>query len=191
MNNLIFASTSTYKQQQLSSLGLKFQAVGSTKEENHKQNLQPEALALALAQEKAMNVALRHPNYWVLGSDQVAIAHDQSILTKPLTIENAKNQLLKCSGQRTYFYSAIWLTNGKEHLNACIETTVYFRKLTVLEIERYIAADNPLDCAGSFKAESLGISLFEKVTSEDPSALIGLPLIATCTLLRKAGFLLP
>ncbi|MDN3649527.1 nucleoside triphosphate pyrophosphatase [Reinekea marina] len=191
MNPLIFASTSTYKQQQLSTLGLKYQAVNSQIEEFHDPALKPSTLALTLAQQKAESVMDHFSQCWVLGSDQVAVSPDNTLLTKPNTVENAVKQLSMCSGKTATFYSAICLINGTKSYKSCITTTVSFRKLTQSEIERYIAKDQPLNCAGSFKAESLGISLFEKVISEDPSALIGLPLIATCNLLRKAGFSLP
>jgi septum formation protein len=191
VNPIIFASTSSYKQQQLSALGLKFQAVASHFDEIHDARIPAETLSLQLSKQKALAVQPAYPNHWILGSDQVAITDSSILLTKPGNKENAIKQLQSSRGRKVSFYSAITLLNNQQEYKACTQTDAYFRDLADAEIERYIAADNPIDCAGSFKVEALGISLFERIDSKDPTALIGLPLIALGDLLRQIGFAVP
>lgn len=150
----------------------------------------PLAVATRLATAKAAEVAARYPGAWVIGSDQVANLNGQP-LGKPGTAETACAQLAAMSGQTVRFHTAISLMRDGESFSAVDLTEVRFRTLGQEEIARYVAAEQPLDCAGSFKCEGLGISLFEAIDNRDPTALIGLPLIALCGLLRRAGFALP
>jgi septum formation protein len=191
VNPIIFASTSSYKQQQLSALGLKFQAVASQFDEFHDATIPAETLSLQLSKQKAQALQSKYPQHWILGSDQVAMTDNSVLLTKPGSKENAVKQLQASRGRKVSFYSAVTLLNNHQKLEACNQTDVYFRDLTDAEIERYVEADNPIDCAGSFKVEALGISLFERIDSNDPTALIGLPLIALGGLLRQIGFAVP
>lgn len=191
MNPIIFASSSKYKQQQLSSLGLKFQAVASLVNEIHDPTIPPETLSLQLSKQKALALQSKYLQHWILGSDQVAVTDEGRLLAKPGTKENAINQLVASSGHKVSFYSAITLLKNNQVFEHCTQTDAYFRELSQEEIERYVNLDNPIDCAGSFKVEALGISLFRRIDSTDPSALVGLPLIALGDLFRQAGFAVP
>lgn len=147
---------------------------------------------MRLARLKAEAVATGHPGCIVIGSDQVAVRGTE-ILGKPGTVERCAEQLLQSSGREAWFLTAVHVVDGRagrseSHLN---RTVVHFRALEPAEVARYIAADVPLDCAGGFKAESLGIALFARIESEDPTALTGLPLIWLCGALRRAGIPVP
>ena len=150
--------------------------------------------AARLAREKACVVAQKYPASLVIGSDQVAEL-DGSLLGKPGTLERAQTQLSQCSGRVVVFHTAVCVadsTNGQIVFREAMDTTrVAFRSLDATEIARYLAIEQPLDCAGSFKVERLGVSLFKGVESIDPTALIGLPLIALCRLLRESGISIP
>ena len=149
-------------------------------------------LARRLASAKAAFIARRHPDALVIGSDQVSVFDDRP-LGKPGTLERGRRQLRRFSGNEVRFFTAV----SVQSLDAGFEesfvdtTTVRFRPLAADEIDRYLAADDPLQCAGSFKVESLGPTLFEWVRSNDPTALPGLPLIRLSQLLRQAGLTLP
>ncbi|TXR53522.1 Maf family protein [Reinekea thalattae] len=190
---LMLASTSRYKQQQLQQLKLPFEICDPHVDEDHSRSDNAEQLAMLLAAQKAEAVSSQFPEHWVIGSDQTAITADGYMLNKPLNKEKAFEQLSLCQGQSCYFYSAVSLINKALDARQCwsIKTEVNFRDLSAAEIQRYIELDDPLYCAGSFKIESLGISLFKSVRSDDPSALIGLPLLSLCNQLRHAGFALP
>lgn len=188
--SLVLASTSRYRRELLQRLGLSFECARPEVDETPLRGEAPQALAVRLAAAKAAEVAARHPGAWVIGSDQVADLNGQP-LGKPGTVEAACAQLTAMSGQTVRFHTAISLTRDGESLAALDMTEVRFRTLEQAEIARYVAAEQPLDCAGSFKCEGLGISLFEAIDNRDPSALIGLPLIALCGLLRKARFAVP
>ncbi len=188
---LILASTSKYKQNQLKTLGLCFEAISPKIIENHSLCEDPNELAKKLATLKATSIHNTDINCWILGSDQTAITKDGELLFKPGSTEAAVRQLKKSSNQIVSFYSAISLVNDEKVISWSVQTDVKFRKLTANEIVRYINHDQPLDCAGSFKVESLGISLFEWIRSEDPTALIGLPLISLSEQLRQLDFLIP
>jgi septum formation protein len=157
-------------------------------------NESPRDTAIRLARAKAMAACARNPGAIVIGSDQVADLGGQ-MLGKPGTLARAQSQLMICSGQSVDFHSAVCVTDNRGAESICHEavdtTRVMFRVLGEAEISRYLAIDEPLDCAGSFKVERLGITLFERIESIDPSALIGLPLIALCRLLRQCGLSLP
>ena len=189
---LILASTSRYRRALLERLGLPFECVGPGVDEARREGELPLDLAVRLAKRKAEAVAVRHPGAVVIGSDQVALRGTE-VLGKPGTVERCRQQLLQSSGQSVVFVTAVHVIDGgtgraESHVD---RTTVRFRALAVEEIDRYIARDQPLDCAGGFKAEALGIALFERIESSDPTGLTGLPLAWVCGALRRAGFAVP
>jgi septum formation protein len=190
MPRLILASTSGYRRELLGRLQLDFTTARPQVDEQVHPGEMPAALASRLAAEKAVAVADRMPDTWVIGSDQVADLDGQA-LGKPGTLEHAHAQLTAMSGRRVRFHTAVTLAGPGHSLHALDLTEVQLRALTPTDIERYLAAEPALDCAGSFKCEGLGIALFDSIRSEDPTALVGLPLIALARLLRQAGFELP
>ena len=191
MPQLILASTSTYRQALLARLRLPFDAVRPDTDETPLPRETPQTLVRRLAEAKAVAVAALHTQAWVLGSDQVAELDGQA-LGKPGGREGAIAQLTAMSGGVVQFRTAVCLARaGVASQTALDTTTVHFRVLGTSEIARYVDAEQPYDCAGSFKAEGLGIALFEAIESRDPTALVGLPLIATAALLRGAGFSVP
>jgi len=189
---LILASTSKYRQMLLQRLDLPFDCEAPGTDETPLSGETPTELVSRLATQKASAVAGNHPTAVVIGSDQMAVLNGE-ILGKPGDHQSAVQQLSSCSGQIVKFLTAVSI----QHLAAGLSETfldvtlVCFRDLTKMEIESYLQREKPYDCAGSFKSESLGVTLFERITSEDPTALIGLPLIQTAQLLRQAGFHLP
>lgn len=187
---LILASSSKYRAGLLERLNLAFRSVNAMIDESPLINELPADLAKRLAFEKAGKVHQKYSSSIVIGSDQVC-AFDNTILGKPLTDVNAKKQLQTFSNKCITFFTAICVLTLKEQFEYTDITTVRFRELSDDEIERYIEIDQPLDCAGSFKAEGLGISLFESVESTDPTALIGLPMVKLSEFLRKAGLMIP
>ncbi len=189
---LVLASTSRYRRELLARLGLPFDALAPGVDEAALAGEAPIRLAARLASAKAAAVARGQPEGgWVLGSDQVAEL-DGRPLGKPGHRAAAIDQLRSMSGQRVRFHTAVSLqASDGTRLQALDTTTVVLRCLQDDEIGRYLDAEQPWDCAGSFKVEGLGISLFESVESRDPTALVGLPLIATAALLRQAGFQVP
>lgn len=188
---LILASTSRYRRELLERLQLPFTTERPDVDEIPLPGEAPAALASRLAVAKAREVARLHPGAWVLGSDQVA-GFDGHALGKPGSRDAAIAQLQSMSGSSVQFLTAVALCRDDALAGEALDTTtVTFRCLQRAEIERYIDAEQPLDCAGSFKSEGLGIALFDAVDTRDPTALIGLPLIATARLLRDAGFVLP
>lgn len=188
MNPLILASTSRYRRELLTRLGLPFEAVSPEVDETPLPGEEPAALAARLAAAKAEAVAKRFPEAVVIGSDQVADLAGQP-LGKPGDHERAIDQLRRQSGQRVVFQTAVAVRRASTNFAAqsLVPVVVRFRTLADAEIERYLRREQPYDCAGSAKVETLGIALLESVESDDPTALIGLPLIATCALLRRAG----
>jgi septum formation protein len=189
---LILASTSSYRRALLERLGLAFATHSPGVAESRLPGEAPAERALRLAQAKADAVANQHPRALVIGSDQVASAAG-SILDKPGTRARAHAQLAQLSGAMAQFHTACALVcRERSHSSTHLDTTtVQFRTLSGAEVERYLAREPALDCAGSFKAEALGISLLERIDSTDPTALIGLPLIWLAQALRQAGFPLP
>jgi septum formation protein len=189
---LILASTSPYRRELLSRLALPFETRAPGVDEAQLAREAPADRALRLALEKARAVAQAHPEALVIGADQVAACGDR-LLDKPGNAARARDQLEALSGRTALFYTACAVLGGsrKVHLAHIDTTTVLFRKLNASEIERYIERERPFDCAGGFRAESLGISLFECIECRDPTALIGLPLIWLAAALREAGFQLP
>lgn len=190
---LILASTSRYRRELLNRLRLRFDQLAPTVEETTILGELGVARSSRLALEKALSVAQQYPRSWVLGCDQVCILGDR-ILDKPGTRTQARSQLCSFSGQAVDFHTSIaLLCLGKRNSrqDASVHSRVQFRNLSEEEIERYLEAEPALDCAGSFKSEGLGISLCESIESTDPTALIGLPLIAVCRLLSSAGIYVP
>ena len=191
MPQLILASTSTYRRELLARLRLPFDTIRPDTDETALPGEAPLALVQRLAEAKAVAVAALHPQAWVLGSDQMAELDGQA-LGKPGDRDAAIAQLTAMSGRAVQFRTGVCLSRaGTASRGALDTTTVHFRVLTAGEIARYVDAELPYDCAGSFKAEGLGIALFEAIDSRDPTALVGLPLIATAELLRGAGFAVP
>ena len=192
MPHLVLASTSRYRRELLERLRLPFDVARPQVDETALPGESPHALAIRLALAKALAIAGQHSgDVWALGSDQVADV-DGHALGKPGGREAAIAQLRAMSGRTVRFHTALCLAHADGRMHADIDLTeVRFRGLSDPEIERYVDAEQPFDCAGSFKSEGFGITLFERIDNRDPTALIGLPLIATCGLLRKAGFELP
>ena len=192
MAALVLASTSPYRRQLLARLGLPFEALAPGVDEAHIERESAADRALRLGLEKAKAVALAHPEAVIIGADQVAVCGDR-ILDKPGDAARCREQLQALSGRMTTFYTACAVLGGSRRVRlAHVDTTsVLFRQLDSTEIERYVAHERPFDCAGGFRAEALGISLFESIESRDPTALIGLPLIWVAAALREAGFALP
>ena len=189
---LVLASTSRYRRELLQRLGLDFTVQAPEVDETPGAGEAPRALALRLALAKAQAVAALQPSAVVIGSDQVADLAGEP-LGKPGTHARATLQLQRMRGQRVVFQTAVAVVcqaSGFAQVDlAAVE--VQFRALDDAEIERYLRAEQPYDCAGSAKSEGLGISLLDAIHNDDPTALIGLPLIRTCRLLRAAGLVLP
>jgi septum formation protein len=192
--DLVLGSTSRYRRELLSRLTPHFRIVSPHVDETPLPNEAPVAIAVRLAKSKASAVAEKCPGAVVIGSDQVADLEGVA-LGKPGSVENAIRQLQACSGRDVIFHTALCVIDVRSPQVNMFETTdttrVKFRELDDAEIARYIEREKPLDCAGSFKSEGVGITLFEKIESIDPTALIGLPMIALCNLLRRAGITLP
>lgn len=186
MPALILASTSRYRQELLARLRLPFEAVAPDVDEAPLAGETPAALAERLALAKARAVAARFPGAVVLGSDQVADLGGDAI-GKPGTHERAVAQLRRMSGREVVFQTAVAVVAPGVAAIERAEVRVRFRALSDAAINAYLLADQPYDCAGSAKVESLGIALLDAVESDDPTALVGLPLIRTCALLRRAG----
>ncbi len=192
MPRLILASTSVYRRALLQRLRLPFDVTRPEVDETPRQREPPRDLAVRLARAKACAVAALHlDDAWALGSDQVAELDGQP-LGKPGSRDAAIAQLEAMHGHCVRFHTALCLAHRDGRSFAELDLTeVHFRTLGDAEIERYVDAEQPFDCAGSFKSEGLGITLFDRIDNQDPTALVGLPLIATCRLLRQAGFALP
>ncbi|MDP4299831.1 Maf family nucleotide pyrophosphatase [Leptothrix discophora] len=185
---LILASTSPYRRELLARLRLPFEVVAPQVDETPRPGETPAALCERLALAKARAVARLHPQALVIGSDQVA-ACDGEPVGKPHTHERAVAQLLRFSGRAITFHTGLALVravDGHEQV-VRVPVEVTFRMLDRTEIETYLRLEQPYDCAGSAKCETLGIGLLDAIRSDDPTALVGLPLIATCRLLRAAG----
>ena len=185
---LILGSTSRYRKELLTRLRIPFETASPDVDETPHSNESPKDLALRLALAKARAVALKHPDAVVIGSDQVADL-DGTPLGKPGNHTNAILQLQRMRGKTVVFQTAlsvVCIATGYERTDLA-EVKVKFRDLSDAEIETYLRAEEPYDCAGSAKSEGLGISLLDAIDNDDPTALIGLPLIRTCQLLREAG----
>ena len=191
---LVLASTSPYRAQMLGRVVADFRSMASHVDETPREGELPRDTALRLAIDKARAVAADCADSLVIGSDQVAEL-DTRPLGKPGNAERALEQLRQSSGKMLSFHTALCLVDiraGGATLRSAINTTrVHFRELDDAEIHRYLELERPFDCAGSFKVEGRGIALFECIESDDPTALVGLPLIALCRLLREAGLAIP
>ncbi|RYF06736.1 MAG: septum formation inhibitor Maf [Comamonadaceae bacterium] len=189
---LILGSTSRYRRELLERLATPFEIAAPAVDETPAPGESPRGLALRLALAKARAVAALHPEAVVIGSDQAADLAGQP-LGKPGTHDRAVVQLRQMSGQTVVFQTAVAVVcqaSGFEQVDVA-PVQVRFRALSDAEIERYLRAEQPYDCAGSAKSEGLGIALLDAIESDDPTALIGLPLIRTCRMLRAAGLVLP
>lgn len=185
---LILGSTSVYRRELLARLRLPFDVVAPEVDETPAARETPRELALRLALAKAQAVSARYPDAVVIGSDQVADFNGEP-LGKPGTHARATAQLRLMRGQTVVFQTALAVTcraTGFSNVDLAA-VTVKFRELTDLEIEAYLSAEEPYDCAGSARSEGLGIALLDAIDSDDPTALVGLPLIRTCRMLRAAG----
>ncbi|MDB6085273.1 MAG: maf protein [Gammaproteobacteria bacterium] len=194
---LILASTSIYRRELLARTQIPFECEPPGVDEAPLPGETGLKLVARLARAKACAVAVRHPEAWVIGSDQLAVlfggTQRETLLGKPGSVAGCVDQLLRCSGQTLSFVTAVAVMRHRDAwLSEFIDTTrVSFRPLDQATVERYVALESPLDCAGGFKSEGLGITLCESIDSTDPTALIGLPLIRLCAVLRTAGFQLP
>jgi septum formation protein len=194
---LILASTSVYRRELLGRLQIPFDCRAPGIDETPFPGEGASALVARLAEAKARAVGVQYPDAWVIGSDQVALlaedAQPDTILGKPGTAANCIDQLLRCSGRTLCFVTAVAvLRHSDSSLAEFVDSTrVKFRRLDRPTIERYVARESPLDCAGGFKSEELGITLCDAIESNDPTALVGLPLIRLSAVLRGAGFELP
>lgn len=189
---LILASSSPYRQELLARLKIPFLCQSPEIEETTLDGEDAAAAVMRLSEQKARKIAAFHPAAIIIGSDQVALLNDR-ILTKPGNHDKARQQLEQLSGQNVVFNTGLCVVNAK---SGSIQTgyvpfAVKFRELDAGEIEHYLSKETPYDCAGSFKSEGLGISLLEKMTGDDPTALIGLPLIRLSAMLRNEGIALP
>jgi septum formation protein len=192
MQRIVLASTSAYRRDLLARLGLPFEVAAPKVEEGALAGESPRVTARRLAQAKAVIIACEHPDAIVIGSDQVADL-DGIPLNKPASHDAALEQLLRLQGQRAVFHTAVAVaTAGGNHMTIdCIDTTVRFRRLGRSRLDAYLRVDRPYDCAGAAKIEALGITLVESVQCDDPTALIGLPLIRLTDMLAQCGVLLP
>lgn len=190
--DLILASSSVYRKELLQRLHLPFVAIAPAIDETALPNESTDALIARLSQQKATAIAQQYPLAWVIGSDQVADFHGQA-LGKPLTHEVALQQLQMMRGKTVLFKTGLCLMHyqSQRSISICVTTQVRFHDLDDSQLENYLRTEKPYDCAGSAKSEGLGISLLAQIKSDDPTALIGLPLIALTGLLRSVGYTIP
>lgn len=191
MRSIVLASTSPYRRELLGRLRLPFTVQAPDVDEAPRPGEAPRDTALRLAQAKARAVARQAPSSIVIGSDQVADV-DGEALSKPGTHEAALAQLVRMQGREVVFHTAVSVVDpdGKAQTD-CVPTRVRFRSLPTLQLESYLQAERPYDCAGAARIESLGIVLVEAVSADDPTALIGLPLIRLTSMLAACGVRLP
>lgn len=185
---LVLASTSPFRQQLLNKLDIPFITAQPNCDETPIENETPEALVMRLAEQKAMSCRVDKPSL-VIGSDQVCVI-DGKIVGKPHTKEKAIEQLLSQSGKAITFYTglALYNTDTQQAQVICQPFVAHFRELNRAMVEHYVEKEQPLNCAGSFKSEGLGIALFERLEGDDPNSLIGLPLIRLIQLLESENF---
>jgi septum formation protein len=189
---IVLASTSAYRRELLQRFGLPFETARPDIDESPLPDESPATTAGRLAEQKARAVAEHHPDALIIGSDQVAHMGNTRF-GKPGSVERAVAQLRSMSGKTVIFHTALALLNtrnGRLQVDA-VPTEVRFRQLSEAEIVRYVDKERPLDCAGSAKSEGLGITLLEALSGDDPTALVGLPLIALARMLRNEGISLP
>jgi septum formation protein len=185
---LILASGSPYRRELLARLRIPFETQPPDIDESPRPQELPQALALRLARAKADAVAATSPASVVIGSDQVATLDGRTPIGKPGTFEVARRQLAAASDRTMRFYTAfVLIAPGRAPLEECVPVEVDFRRLDEAEIDRYLALEQPFDCAGAAKCEGLGIALLKRIRTDDPTALIGLPLMRVADALRQAG----
>ena len=193
--SIVLGSTSPFRKDLMEKLKIEFTTESPDIDETRLENETPEAMVRRLSVEKARKVAESYPsnsNALIIGSDQCAVL-DGEVMGKPGNHDNAFSQLQKSSGKQVTFYTGLCLLDTKtdKYQLDCIPFYVTFRDLSEDEINHYLYLDEPYNCAGSFKSEGLGITLFSKMQGDDPSSLIGLPLIRLCDMLRQHGISLP
>lgn len=188
LQTLILASTSPYRRELLGRLGLPFEVTNPHTDESPQPGESPEAIALRLSEAKARAVVDKYPEALIIGSDQVATV-DGKIFGKPGTHERAVEQLRELSGKTVNFFTGLCLLNGRTGQVDVrgVPTLVTFRELSDAEIENYLRREPAYNCAGSAKSEGLGIALLHSMRGDDPNALVGLPLITLCDMLRRQG----
>lgn len=189
---IILGSSSPFRKQLLSKLNLTFSQVSPEIDERALDNEAPIKMVQRLAKEKALEIAKANSNHIIITSDQCAVFNDKTI-GKPHTTENAIKQLSMFSNHAVTFYTALCVHNTRTgHQYEYIDSTiVHFRELSIKTIQNYLEIEQPLRCAGSFKSEGLGVTLFNKIESRDPNALIGLPLMALTDIFYEMGYPLP
>ena len=189
---LLLASSSVYRRQLLDRLRLPFTCSSPDIDEAHRPEESATELVRRLSLQKAQALASSHPEHLIIGSDQVA-ALNGKIIGKPHTFDNARQQLLNASGASVSFLTGLTLLNSQtgNYQTDCVPFTVHMRSLSTQQIERYLRAEQPYDCAGSFKAEGLGVSLFQRTEGDDATSLVGLPLISLVNMLINEGISIP
>ncbi len=189
---LVLASSSPYRRELLTRLHLPFTWSAPQIDETRHPNEDADTLVRRLSLEKAQALLATHPQHLIIGSDQVAVLGTQ-ILGKPHTLERACEQLMAASGNSVIFLTGLTLLNSAtgQQQTDCVTFTVHSRTLSEAQIMRYLTTEQPLDCAGSFKAEGLGISLFRSTEGSDSNSLIGLPLIRLVDMLQASGIEIP
>jgi septum formation protein len=189
---LVLASTSPFRRELLQRLGVSFETLAPDVDETRRGGESPDVLVQRLSEAKARAGMSQYPDALIIGSDQVAVCGDE-VLGKPGNHETACAQLRRLAGQRVSFLTGLCLYDAASD-NALVDLVPYqvvFRRLTDQQIDRYLKSEQPYNCAGSFKSEGLGISLFESMQGEDPNALIGLPLIRLTSWLNESGIDIP
>lgn len=188
MRQIVLASSSPYRKTLLERLRIPFSVASPAVEEDLHPGESPSAYVTRLARAKAQAVTRQYPDALIIGSDQCAVL-DGQILGKPGSRGRAQHQLAECSSKAVVFHTGLCLLDAHtaEAQVDDVTYTVHFRNLSARAIDGYLDLETPFDCAGSFKAEGLGVALFERMEGEDPTALIGLPLIRLCAMLRDCG----
>ncbi len=188
MQQLILGSSSPFRAEILTKIGLAFTTASPDIDERSLIDEKPEQLVKRLSEQKAFKIAEKHPNALIIGSDQVAVL-DGKVLGKPGNHENAVKQLMAASGKTVLFMTGLALLNSQtNNIQSLVEPfEVEFKKLTFEQIDYYLNKEQPYQCAGSFKSEGFGISLFSKLNGDDPNSLVGLPLIRLISLLEAEG----
>lgn len=189
---IVLASSSSYRRELLTRLQLPFTCHSPDIDETPQANESAQALVQRLALSKARAIAQHYPQHIIIGSDQVAVL-DSKIIGKPLHAEGATQQLSAASGRSLVFLTGLTVIDTRTQIEQVdlVPFTVHFRTLNAAQIQRYIAAEQPFDCAGSFKSEGLGVSLFQATEGSDATSLVGLPLIRLCDMLNACGIAVP
>lgn len=189
---IVLASSSSYRRELLTRLQLPFTCHSPDIDETPQANESAQALVQRLALSKARALAQHYPQHIIIGSDQVAVL-DGKIIGKPLHAEGATQQLSAASGRSLVFLTGLAVIDTRTQIEQVdlVPFTVHFRTLNAAQIQRYIAAEQPFDCAGSFKSEGLGVSLFQATEGSDATSLVGLPLIRLCDMLNVCGIAMP